>query len=71
VSEPADSLAGYDPRDPDPWLALALDQSLPLSPLAKQALLNGNRSWSRRWMFPIIRPTIFVFFVLVKLARAI
>ena len=70
MSEPADALAGYDPRDPDPWLALALDQSLPLSPLAKQALLNGNRSWSRRWMFPIIRPTIFVFFVLVKLARA-
>ncbi len=71
MSAPTETLAGYDPRDPDPWLALALDQSLPISPLAKQALLNGNRSWSRRWMFPIIRPPIFVFFVLVKLARAI
>jgi hypothetical protein len=67
----ADPLAGYNPRDPDPWLALALDQSLPISPLAKQALLNGNRSWSRRWMFPIVRPLIFGFFLLVKLLRAI
>ena len=38
----------FDPKDPDPWLALYLDQSLPIDEGAKQALLNGNRSVSRR-----------------------
>ena len=39
--------AAYDPADPDPWLALALDQSLPMDPEAKAALLAGAASWSR------------------------
>jgi len=71
VSAQAPSLAGYDPRDPDPWLALELDRSLPILPVAKDALLKGNRSWSRRWMLPIARPAVFAFFVLVKLARGL
>lgn len=61
----------YDPKDPDPWLALALDQSLPIDPEAKAALLRGAASWSRRWMFNIIRPFVFVFFLLVKILRGI
>ena len=61
----------FDPRNPDPWLALELDQSLPIDEDAKAALLRGNRSWSRRWMFAIVRPLIFAFFILVKLLRAI
>jgi hypothetical protein len=71
VSDPAFSMDAYDPRDPDPWLALYLDQSLPIAPVAKNALLKGNRSWSRRWMFPIVRPAVFGFFLFVKLLRAI
>ena len=71
MSDPAFSLEGYDPRDPDPWLALYLDNSLPIAPEAKTALLKGNRSWSRRWMFPIIRLPVFLFFMLVKVLRAI
>ena len=65
------SADNYDPKDPDPWLALALDQSLPIDPDAKAALLRGSASWSRRWMFNIIRPFVFVFFLLVKLLRGI
>ncbi|WP_454762294.1 DUF6999 family protein [Caulobacter segnis] len=64
-------LSRYDPRDPDPWLALYLDQGLPIAPVAKVALLKGNRSWSRRWLFPIVRPAVFVFFILVKILRGI
>jgi len=67
----APGFAPYDPRDPDPWLALYLDQSLPIALVAKAALIAGNRSWSRRWMFPIVRPAIFAFFLLVKLMRGI
>jgi hypothetical protein len=66
VSAPA-----YDVRDPDPWLALQLDQSFPVADEAKAALLSGNRSWSRRWLFPVIRPLIFVFFVFVKIFRGL
>ncbi|CAN7406634.1 hypothetical protein LJR219_002556 [Phenylobacterium sp. LjRoot219] len=69
MSDPAFDLAGYDPRDPDPWLALYLDQGMPLAPEAKLALLKGNRTWSRRWLFPIVRPAVFAFFILVKIAR--
>jgi hypothetical protein len=61
----------YDPADPDPWLALSLDQSLPILPVAKAALLAGNRSWSRRWLHPVIRPSLFIFFVTVKLLRGL
>jgi len=70
---PADPFdpATFNPNDPDPWLALALDQSIPIDPGAKRALLMGNRSWSRRWLFPVVRPLIFLFFGLVKVLRAI
>ena len=64
-------LKSFDPKDPDPWLALYLDQSLPIDPAAKQALLIGNRSVSRRWIFPVARPLIFAFFIVVKILRAI
>ena len=63
--------AGYDPRDPDPWLALYVDQSLPIADEAKAALLRGNRSWSRRWVYPIVRPFILAFFLFVKVLRRI
>lgn len=63
--------ARFDARDPDPWLALYLDQSLPIDDGAKRALLLGNRSVSRRWLFPVARPFIMGFFLLVKLLRVI
>jgi hypothetical protein len=61
----------FDPENPDPWLALYLDQSLPIDEGAKLALLNGNRSVSRRWLFPIARPLILAFFIVVKILRVI
>lgn len=61
----------HDPRDPDPWLALYLDQSLPIDPDAKRCLLVGARSWSRRWLFPVSRPLVILFFCVVKVLRAL
>jgi hypothetical protein len=63
--------AGYNPSDPDPWLTLYVDQSLPIADEAKAALLRGNRSWSRRWVYPLARPFILGFFLVVKLLRRI
>jgi hypothetical protein len=70
VSDPFDP-ARFDPNDPDPWLALYLDQSLPIDDGAKRALLVGNRSVSRRWLFPIIRPFIFAWFLVIKGVRGL
>jgi hypothetical protein len=61
----------FDPKNPDPWLALYLDRSLPIADEAKLALLRGNRSWSRRWLFPLARPFVFAFFLLVKGLRCL
>jgi hypothetical protein len=49
------AVAQHDPRDPDPWLALSLDQSLPVDSEAKRALVHTQSSWSRRWLFPFVR----------------
>lgn len=61
----------FDPLDPNPWLALYLDRSLPIDLDAKAALLRGTASWSRRWFFNIVKGPIFVFFLFVKLLRAL
>ncbi|WP_437571543.1 DUF6999 family protein [Sorangium sp. So ce542] len=46
----------HDPGDPDPWLALYLDRSLPIDEKAKAALLKSQRSFTRRVVMPIVRP---------------
>lgn len=61
----------FDRNDPDPWLALWLDTSLPIDDDAKAALLKGHDSYSRRFLLPFLRPFVFVFFVLVHVLRRI
>ena len=46
----------HDRRDPNPWLALYLDTSIPLNDNAKANLLVDVSSWSRQFFFPLIRP---------------
>ncbi|MCB1022685.1 MAG: hypothetical protein H6509_12095 [Bryobacterales bacterium] len=46
----------FDPEDPDPWLALYLDTSLPLTDEVKGALLDSASSRSRQFLLPLIRP---------------
>lgn len=61
----------HDPADPNPWLALYLDDSIPFDDTAKAALLRGNDSYSRRFLLPALRPFLFVFFVLVQMLRRV
>jgi hypothetical protein len=44
----------HDLRDPNPWLAMYLDSSIPMNDKAKRALVMDNDSRSRRWLMPII-----------------
>jgi hypothetical protein len=48
--------AAYNPEDPNPWLALYLDMSLPLSDEVKAALLANSGSKSRQFILPLLRP---------------
>lgn len=59
----------HDLDDPNPWMALYLDDSIPFEPSAKAALLRGNDSYSRRFFLPACRPFIFVFFLVVQVLR--
>jgi hypothetical protein len=55
----------HDSRDPNPWLALYLDNSIPINPKTKLALMRDNNSKSARYLLPIISLTskIFIFII--------
>lgn len=44
----------FDPRDPNPWLALFLDTSIPINESTKKALMEDNNSRSARYLIPIV-----------------
>ena len=45
----------HDSRDPNPWLALYLDSSIPMNASTKEALMRDNNSVSVRYLLPLIR----------------
>lgn len=56
MSEAAFDPGRHDLKNPNPWLALSLDQSTFIDQKAKEALLRNNAGFSRRVLLPIIRP---------------
>lgn len=56
-------------RDPNPWLAMYVDQSLPLPNHVKAALLRGLASRSRQFLLPIVRPIARLSIVLIQVIR--
>lgn len=61
----------HDSRDPNPWLALYLDQSTPLPAKTKEALLKCLSSKSRQFLLPIVRPLARTSIILIQLLRTI
>jgi hypothetical protein len=61
----------HDPQDPNPWLALYLDTSLPLSDEVKAALLANNSSRSRQFLLPLIRPVSKAFIILFQVLKIV
>jgi hypothetical protein len=56
-TEPPEFLnEAYDPSDPSPWLALYLDQSVPMADQAKRAWLEDLSSTNRQFVLPFTRP---------------
>lgn len=48
-------ISAHDDRDPNPWLALYLDDSIPINSTTKLALMRDNASRSARYLLPIIQ----------------
>src|SRR5690242_14808636 len=47
-------ISTHDVRDPNPWLAMYLDNSIPINDSTKVALMRDNNSRSARLLLPII-----------------
>ena len=66
----------FDPKtvnvnDPDPWLAMYLDSSNWVDPKAKKALLRGNSSYCRRFIYPLVMPFARLAVALIKVFRVL
>lgn len=59
----------HDPKDPNPWRALYLDQSLPLAEECKRAWIEDLSSRSRQFLLPIVRPLARVTIVMFQLLK--
>jgi len=63
--------ASHDARDPDTWLALYLDRSIPLDEEAKLALLRSMRRTSRKALLPFMRPWARLWIILITVLRLV
>jgi hypothetical protein len=61
----------HDKRDPDPWVALYLDRSIPLDDDAKAALLISMRSKARQFLLPIMRPIARLAMIVIQLIKTV
>jgi hypothetical protein len=61
----------HDPRDPNPWLALYLDQSTPVDPEVKKAWLSDSSSPCRQFGLPLVRPLARLSIILIQLVRIV
>ncbi len=58
-------LSQHDERDPNPWLALYLDSSIPINDITKLSLMRDNDSKSARYLLPLIKiwSKVMMFFI--------
>lgn len=61
----------HDVRDPNPWLALYLDRSTPLSDEVKASWLRDSSSVSRQFLLPFIRPLARISIVLIQILKVL
>lgn len=61
----------HDKRDPNPFLAIFLDQSIPFNEEAKAAYLQDCSSKSRQFLLPVLRPLARLAIILLQLYKII
>jgi hypothetical protein len=60
-----------DARNPNAWLALYFDASIPIDEQAKAALVLDTKSWSRQFVLPLMRPFARIAIVLIQLLKTV
>lgn len=66
---PKFSDAEHDPRDPNPWMAVWLDRSIPIDDSVKRAWLEDSSSGSRQFLLPVVRPLARAAIVLIQVIK--
>lgn len=61
----------FDFENPDPWLTLYLDNSVPIHQKVKEAWLHDSQTWSRQFLLPFVRPLARVLIILIQIMRSI
>lgn len=64
-------LSSHDSRDPSPWLAFYLDQSIKIDDQAKAALLLCMKSKSRQFLLPVVRPLARLTIIFIQLIKIV
>lgn len=59
----------FDPTNPNPWQALYLDRSTPLTDEVKQAWLTDSASTSRQYLLPFLRPIARLFIIIIQVFK--
>lgn len=66
---PAFLSQAHDPDDPNPWLALYLDASVPIDDGVKQAWLEDSSTRSRQFLLPVLRPLARLTIIFIQLIK--
>ncbi|BBH20599.1 hypothetical protein Back11_19440 [Paenibacillus baekrokdamisoli] len=61
----------HDKNDPNPFLAIYLDQSIPFNEEAKAAYLKDCSSKSRQFLLPVLRPIARMFIILLQVFKIV
>ncbi|WP_020620288.1 DUF6999 family protein [Paenibacillus daejeonensis] len=61
----------HNPKDPNPFLAVFLDRSIPFNEEAKAAFLKDSSRKSRQFLLPLLRPFARLSIIFIKLFRTV
>ena len=68
---PAFLHAVHDDNDPNPWLAIYLDNSVPIDDAVKQAWLADSSTRSRQFLLPLVRPLARLTIILLQVVKTV
>ena len=68
---PAFLQAAHDVDDPNPWVAVYLDSSVPIDDSVKQAWLADCSTRSRQFLLPLVRPLARIAIIALQLVKTV
>jgi len=70
-AEPGFLSKPHDVDDPDPWLAVYLDRSIPIDDAVKRAWLADSSTRSRQFLLPVARPLARLTIIAVQIVKTV